>query len=77
MEGRGEIVYRGEIACYRQFLLSHNVFHSYISVVCQNVALCGNGLTYNKFIRLSICGDNELTLYQTTPTLNALEKDTF
>ena len=24
---------------------SHNVFHRCISVVCQNVALCGNGLT--------------------------------
>ena len=23
---------------------SHNVFHSYISLVCQNAALCGNGL---------------------------------
>ena len=26
------------------FSFSHHVFHSYISVVCQNVALCGNGL---------------------------------
>ena len=24
---------------------SHNVFHSNISLVCQNAALCGNGLT--------------------------------
>ena len=40
------IVRKGEIACYKQFLLfSHNVFHSYISLVCQNAALHGNGLT--------------------------------
>ena len=38
------IVRKGEIACYKQFLLSDNVFHSYISLVCQNAALCGNGL---------------------------------
>ena len=25
------IVRKGEIACYNQFLLSHNVFHSFIS----------------------------------------------
>ena len=38
------IVRKGEIACDKQFLFSHNVFHSYISLVCQNAALCGNGL---------------------------------
>ena len=27
------------------FSFPHNVFHSYISVVRQNAALCGNGLT--------------------------------
>ena len=27
------------------FSFSHNVNHSYVSLVCQNVALCGNGLT--------------------------------
>ena len=27
------------------FSFSHNVFHSYTSVACQNAALCGNGLT--------------------------------
>ena len=32
---------KGEIAYYKQF---HNVFHSYISYVHQNAALCGNGL---------------------------------
>ena len=26
------------------FSFSHNVFHSYISLVRQNAALCGNGL---------------------------------
>ena len=30
---------KGEIAC-------HNVFHSYLSLLHQNVALCGNGLNY-------------------------------
>ena len=38
------IVRKGEIACYKQFLLSHNVFHSYISLVRQNAVLGGNGL---------------------------------
>ena len=38
------IVGKGESACQKQFLLFHNVFHSYISLVRQNVALCGNGL---------------------------------
>ena len=38
------IVRKGEIACYN-FSISHNVFHCYISLVCQNAALCGNGLT--------------------------------
>ena len=37
------IVRKGEIACYKQFLLYHNVFHSYISLVRENAALCGNG----------------------------------
>ena len=27
------------------FFFSYNVFHSYIFLVSQNVALCGNGLT--------------------------------
>ena len=35
---------KGEIACYKQFSSSHNVFHSYISLVRQNAALCGNWL---------------------------------
>ena len=39
------IVRNGEIACYKQFLHSHNVFQSYISVVCKNAALCGNALS--------------------------------
>ena len=25
----------------------HNVFHSYISLVCQSAALCGNGLWFS------------------------------
>ena len=38
------MVRKGEIACYKQFLFSHNVFHNYISSVRQNAVLCGNGL---------------------------------
>ena len=30
--------------CYKQFLFSHKVFYSYISIVHQNTVLCGNGL---------------------------------
>ena len=37
---------KGEIACYKEFLLSHNVFHSYISLLRQTAALCGNGFRY-------------------------------
>ena len=55
------IVRKGEIACYKQFLLSHNVFHRYISLVRQNAALCGNGLT----------------LYHTIPSLNPPDKTAF
>ena len=36
---------KGEIACYKQFLLFSQFFlHLYIFLVCQNAALCGNGL---------------------------------
>ena len=38
------IVRKGETDGYKQFLLSHNVLYSYISLAHQNVALCGNGL---------------------------------
>ena len=42
------IVRIGEIACYKQFLsISHIIFHGYISLVSQNVALYGNGLKQN------------------------------
>ena len=37
MVGKGEIV-------TNNFSFSHNVFHSYTSLVCQNAALCGIGL---------------------------------
>ena len=43
------MVRKGEIACYKQFLLSHNVFHSYRSLVHQNAAFCGNGNGLNLF----------------------------
>ena len=38
------ITRKGEIACDKQFLLFSQCFHSYISLVCQNAILCGNGL---------------------------------
>ena len=38
-------------------LLSQNVFHSYIFIVHQNVALCGNGL--NEFVKTI-----KMTLFQ-------------
>ena len=38
------IVRIGEIACDKQFSFSNKVFHSYISLVRQIAALCGNGL---------------------------------
>ena len=53
------IARKGEIACYKHFLLSHNIFHSYISLVYQNAALCGKGLTH----------------YHTIRTFNDLEKE--
>ena len=40
------IVRKEEIACYKQFLLFSKVFHSYISLVRQNAALCGNGFNF-------------------------------
>ena len=38
---------KGEIACYKQFPLFSQCFHSYISLVQQNAALCGNGIKGN------------------------------
>ena len=44
--GQKKIVRKGEIACYKQFLLFSQCFpQPYISLVCQNAALCGNGFT--------------------------------
>ena len=40
------IARKGEIACYKQFLLFSQFFHSYISLVRRNAALCGNGLRH-------------------------------
>ena len=37
------IMRKGEIACYKQFLLFSQCFNSYISLMHQNAALCGNG----------------------------------
>ena len=38
------IVSKEKLLVISNFSFSHNVFHSYISLVCQNEALCGNGL---------------------------------
>ena len=35
------------------FSFSHNVFYSYISLVRQNAALCGNGDTLDKSILIN------------------------
>ena len=39
------------------FFFSHNVFHSYITLVHQNVALCGNGLKdlYFRQVKTQVC----------------------
>ena len=42
--GYGHLKNLGEQSRAILALLSYNVFHSYISIVRQNVALCGNGL---------------------------------
>ena len=38
-------VRKGEIACYKQFLLFSECFRIYMSLVCHNASLCGNGLS--------------------------------
>ena len=38
------ILRKGGIACYKQFLLFSQCFPQPISLLHQNVALCGNGL---------------------------------
>ena len=38
------IVRKGEIACYKQFLLYSQCFLQFYILVYQNAALCGNGL---------------------------------
>ena len=64
---------KGEIACNKQFLHSHNVFHSYISLLCQNAALCGNELNNIEVLNpspkkpwfLHVCGTSRLkTLWE-------------
>ena len=39
------IVGKEEIACTSNFSFSHNVFKRVLSLTCQKVSLCGNGLT--------------------------------
>ena len=41
----GNIVRKEKLLDTSNFSFSHNVFHSYLSLVRQNAALCGNGLT--------------------------------
>ena len=36
---------KGKLLVTSNFSFSHNFFHSYISLVRRNAALCGNGLT--------------------------------
>ena len=59
------IVRKGEIACSSNFSFSHNVFHSYISLVRQNAALCGNGLNDNFSLWYSLkhCGIRRKSCY--------------
>ena len=38
------IVRKEKLLVTSNFSFSHNIFHSYISLVHQNAALCGNGL---------------------------------
>ena len=40
------IVRKGEIARYKQFLLFLTMFSTAKSLVCQNAVLCGNGLKF-------------------------------
>ena len=42
------IARKGELLVTSNFSFSHNGFHSYISLVHQNVVLCGNGLKLGK-----------------------------
>ena len=46
------IVRKGEIACYKQFLFFSLCFlQLYMSLMCQNEALCGNGLKKKTFAK--------------------------
>ena len=53
------MVKKGEIACYKlvtsKFSFSHNVFHNYMSLVHQNAAFCGNGLSSSIIIMIVNC----------------------
>ena len=52
---------KGEIACYKQFLLISPCFpYTCISLVRQNVALCGNGL--NSYLKTLWKKDNMLVV---------------
>ena len=58
------------------FFFSHNVFHSYISVVRQNAALCGNGLQdeANFFISYPVNNENSPVVI---PWVNPLPDNKF
>ena len=42
--GKKTLCEKEELLVTSNFSFSHNVFHCHISIVRQNVALCGNGL---------------------------------
>ena len=54
------------------FSFSHNVFHSYIPLVRQNVALCGNGLSEDEFYVHTVQSPRAALIKNSRPIL---EKD--
>ena len=59
---------KGEIACYKQFLLFSQCFlQLYISLVRQNAVLCGNGLEPEVVIQ------QHMYLYQENAATEALK----
>ena len=81
--GLENMVRKGEIACYKQFLLFSQCFlQLYISLVRQNAVLCGNGLNFEfaKFCCKSLARNFEcdlwdsLSLFHTILTFNDPEK---
>ena len=63
-----KIVRKGEIACYKQFLLFSQCFQQLYIFSAQNAVLCGNGLKepYNVVHSLFQSLAEKSTVYQTT-----------